>query len=101
MKRRQTRYTSEKQIITAIDKTVSDGQALLAEADTLELEGKKLLREAETVEDGIHAIAQAKRLRRRATTKLEKRAPALGHKLSEFRTMLLPNTGVTDPSVVL
>lgn len=99
--RRKTRYTSEKQIVTAIDKTISDGQALLVGADTLEHEGKRLLREPKTIEDGRHAIAKAKKMREQATRKLEKRAPLLGQKLSEFRTMLLPNTGVTDPSVVL
>lgn len=94
------RYTTEKQLIDAIDQCHIQGRALLAEADALEDQGRMALRNPKSVEHGRWQITQAKKLRKRATTKLERRAPALGEKLSEFRTELLPNTGITDRSVL-
>lgn len=93
------RYTSEKQLIEAIDQCHIQGRALLAEADALEDQGRMALRNPKTVEHGRWQLSQAKRLRKRATTKLERRAHTLGEKLSVFRTELLPHTGITDRSV--
>jgi hypothetical protein len=88
------RYTSEQQILDAIDKTHQAAIDLLYQAEVIEaqikvlqLDGTTFTMNGSTIDD---LRFESKKLRKQADYQVEKRAKKLGLRLSEFRTMLLP-----------
>jgi hypothetical protein len=88
------RYTTEEQILAAIDKTHQAAIDLLTQAEAIEgqikalqLEGVTFNMNGSTIDD---LRFESKKLRQQAEYQIEKRAKKLGLRLSEFRTMLLP-----------
>lgn len=114
------RWTSEEQILDAIDQCHSLGKAKLAQAEQLESKKAdtyklasefferaakiedKLKREAFSSAAEVHSERakalelKANGLRKEATRLIEVKAKKLGNKLSEFRTGLLPMPGMPE-----
>lgn len=101
------RYTSEQQILDAIDRCHVLAHEKLAEADRLEARAKECFKAAHLNGDtwnpdkigmmitaGDEDLENSRKLRKAATSLLENKAWKLGEKLSELRTgAVVPLTG--------
>lgn len=93
------RFTSEKQILDAIERCHTKSTALLQEAEIKEQVAKQMIVDAEKMEPktatGLretarHKLYQVRKLRKSATSLVETKAKRLGRKLAEFNTVAMP-----------
>lgn len=108
LRKGKRRYKTEAQIIAKIDDCHTRSKQLRIEAERQDRVAEQVILAAAEKDENAQriAVAGARTLRReanllrvKATRLIEVRAKNLGDRLSEFRTMLLPNSGVTDESV--
>jgi len=85
------RYTTEAQIIAAIEHTQHQARQLLERAESLELSAGVLIQIPDSVEEAKAKREEAKACRRRAELMVSRSLPRLGQKLAQFRTLPLPN----------
>jgi hypothetical protein len=97
--KKQKKFTSEDQIIKAIDKRHEQAEEFTVEAERLERESKELFKLPQMIEQAKYAYGESKKKRRRAHLIFEKHLPALKRTLAAFRTDTMPF--VEDNSVVL
>jgi hypothetical protein len=99
--KKQRKFTSEEQIIKAIEDKKSKVPILLAQADDLEKDGSQFVQNNDVImrEVGRDKLKEAKRARRSAYNIEQKHLPALKRTLAAFRTDTMPF--VEDNSVVL
>lgn len=102
------RFRTDDEILAKIDQCHTRAKGYQEQAEIKETQALDILRAAsgkgEHEENKARHFAkilktEAEKLRIRATRLVEVRAKALGGRLSQLRTHLLPNGGVTDPSV--
>ena len=86
------RYTTEAQIISAIDRCYSRAWELSKEAEQLDAIADNLFKYSDAVEDAKGKRLQAAKIRQSANNLVNKKAKKLGEKLSEFRTGLIIGT---------
>ena len=99
MKRKQTRYTSEAQILKAIDKYNQKAIELLAQSEEADRNAHELLKYNSMSEVGKYELAMSKKLKRSSARIMDKKLPQLKNALAAFRTELMPFT--QDRGVVL
>lgn len=105
--KQRARFVTEAEIIDAIDDTATRIKNLRLTAENLDHKAKRLFMKLDGVkisdlekrQQADDWVESAERKRCKAL-KLERgHMTHLKNKLSEFRTMLLPNIGVTDQSI--
>lgn len=116
MSTKTTRFTSERQILDAIDRNRKNGENSIIRAAESEQQAREMFRlawDAEQAGDGTKAnylrkegnrlLEESKRTRKYATMLLERKAKRLSERLAEFRTgsvvPLFGLKGVGDMSV--
>jgi uncharacterized coiled-coil DUF342 family protein len=98
MKRSKKRFTSEEQILKAIDKCHEESVVYYKMAEEWDKQADEMFRDGTRVEFAKEMRAAAKAKRIRAFNLVNKKAKYLGEKLPEFRTITMP-TLVPDTSI--
>lgn len=98
---KQKRYTSERQILDAIDRMKENQALALAEAESLDTEAAiKIELDNPKLLPAIQWARRNSKVAKARAERYEKKLHIMGQKLSAFRTELLPMNGNTDKGVV-
>lgn len=90
------RFTTEEQIIKAIDKCHEKAAEHYREAEKLDAIADNLFKYPEAAEDAKLKRLEASRIRTTAHNLINKKAKKLGEKLSKFRTAVIPTITVSS-----